>query len=192
MSKNKQNQQEEHPNTENSSEEVIEETSTPTNEEAQQEADDAKVDANEQPKADTTNWNDKYIRLYAEFDNFKRRTLKERMELMQTANKEVIISLLSVLDDFDRAIKSIETANDIASVKEGVALIQNKLKSALSQKGLKEMDCKGQTFDADFHEGITNIPAPEESLKGKVIDELEKGYLLNDKVIRFAKVIIGA
>ena len=142
-------------------------------------------------KAEVANWNDKYIRLYAEFDNFKRRTLKERVELIQTSNKDVIISLLPVLDDFDRAIKSIETANETASIKEGVALIQHKLKGILSQKGLKEMESKGKTFDADLHEGITNVPTQEENLKGKVVDELEKGYFLNDKVIRFAKVVIG-
>lgn len=191
MSKNKQDQQEHNSNTKNSNEEVIAEKMTESSEEAQEEPNPSKVES-ETPIAETTNWNDKYIRLYAEFDNFKRRTLKERMELIQTANKDVIINLLPILDDFDRAIKSFETANDITSVKEGVALIQLKLKSILTQKGLKEMECKGQTFDADLHEGITTIPAPEESLKGKVIDELEKGYLLNEKVIRFAKVIIGA
>lgn len=142
-------------------------------------------------KAEAANWNDKYIRLYAEFDNFKRRTLKERVELIQTSNKDVMISLIPVLDDFDRAIKSIETTSDITSIKEGVALIQHKLKGILSQKGLKEMESKGKTFDADLHEGIANVPTEEDNLKGKVVDELEKGYFLNDKVIRFAKVIIG-
>lgn len=154
-------------------------------------AQDGKTGLEEKLKTEAAEANDKYVRLYAEFDNFKRRTLKERMELIQTANKDVVVSLLSVLDDFDRAIKSMETASDISSVKEGVTLIQHKLKGVLSQKGLKEMESKGQVFNADLHEGITNIPAPDEQLKGKVIDELEKGYLLNDKVIRFAKVVIG-
>jgi molecular chaperone GrpE len=141
--------------------------------------------------ADLAEANDKYLRLYAEFDNFKRRTSKERMELLQTAGKEVMISLLPVLDDFERALKAMETATEINAVKEGVALVQHKLKNILNQQGLKEMEAKGKTFDADLHEAITNIPAPSEDLKGKNIDELEKGYYLNDKVIRFAKVVVG-
>jgi len=136
--------------------------------------------------------NDKYLRLYAEFDNYKRRTTKERVDLLQTAGKEVIVSLLPVLDDFERAIKAMETSNDISAVKEGVALVQHKLKNILAQKGLKEMEAKGTAFDADLHEAITNIPAPSDDLKGKVVDELEKGYYLNDKVVRFAKVVVGA
>jgi molecular chaperone GrpE len=111
---------------------------------------------------------------------------------LQIAGKDVISDLLTVLDDFERAQKSIETASDILAVKEGVTLVQNKLKSILTQKGLKEMESIGKEFDADLHEGITSIPAPSSDLKGKILDELEKGYLLNDKVIRFAKVIIGA
>src|ERR1700761_9247020 len=133
--------------------------------------------------------NDKYLRLYAEFDNFRRRTTKERVELLQTAGKEVIVSMLPVLDDFDRALKAMETATDVIPVKEGVALVQNKLKHILTGKGVKEMQTKGQPFDADIHEAITNIPAGDE-LKGKVVDELEKGYYLNDKVLRFAKVVV--
>lgn len=136
--------------------------------------------------------NDKYLRLYAEFDNFKRRTAKERIEQNQTAGKEVIVALLPVLDDFDRALKAMGTTSDINAIKEGVALVQHKLKNTLSQKGLKEMESKGTTFDADLHEAITNIPAPSDDLKGKVVDELEKGYYLNDKVVRFAKVVVGA
>lgn len=150
------------------------------------------ISAEDKLKAEATEWNNKYLRLYAEFDNFKRRTSKERLELLQIAGKDVISDLLTVLDDFERAQKSIETATDILAVKEGVSLVQHKLKSILTQKGLKEMESKGKEFDADLHEGITSIPAPTPDLKGKVLDELEKGYLLNDKVIRFAKVIIGA
>ena len=136
--------------------------------------------------------NDKYLRLYAEFDNFRRRTTKERIDLLQTAGKEVIVSLIPVLDDFERAVKSMEAATDINAVKEGVVLVQNKINNILSQKGLKPMESIGQVFDADLHEAITNIPAPTDDLKGKVIDEMEKGYYLNDNVIRFAKVIVGA
>jgi molecular chaperone GrpE len=150
------------------------------------------ISAEDKLKAEATEWNNKYLRLYAEFDNFKRRTSKERLELLQIAGKDVISDLLTVLDDFERAQKSIETASDILAVKEGVTLVQHKLKSILTQKGLKEMESIGKEFDADLHEGITSIPAPSPDLKGKVLDELEKGYLLNDKVIRFAKVIIGA
>lgn len=142
-------------------------------------------------QAELAEANDKYLRLYAEFDNFKRRTSKERIELLQTAGKEVIVSLLPVLDDFERAQKAMENATEISAVKEGVALIHHKIKNILTQQGLKEMDAKGFAFDADLHEAITNIPAPTEDLKGKNIDELEKGYYLNDKVIRFAKVVVG-
>ena len=136
--------------------------------------------------------NDKYLRLYAEFDNFRRRTTKERIELLQTAGKEIIVSLIPVLDDFERAGKAMETSTDVNAVKEGVALIQNKLTNILNQKGLKPMESIGTPFDADLHEAITNIPAPADDMKGKVIDEMEKGYYLNDTVIRFAKVIVGA
>jgi molecular chaperone GrpE len=136
--------------------------------------------------------NDRYLRLYAEFDNFRRRTAKEREDARKAEGKDVITALLPVLDDFDRAIRSMENTTDVTAVKEGVALIQNKLKSVLSQKGLKEMQSIGDTFDPEIHEAITNIPAPADDLKGKVVDEMEKGYYLNDKVIRFAKVIVGA
>ena len=161
-------------------------------EESSSENTESQVSDEDKLKAEATEWQNKYLRLYAEFDNFKRRTSKERLELLQIAGKDVISDLLTVLDDFERAQKSNETATDVVAVKEGVTLVQHKLKSILNQKGLKEMESKGKEFDADLHEGITSIPAPSADLKGKVIDELEKGYLLNDKVIRFAKVIIGA
>ncbi|NCU02914.1 MAG: nucleotide exchange factor GrpE [Chitinophagaceae bacterium] len=130
----------------------------------------------------------KYLYLMAEFDNFRRRTAKERVEQMQTAGKEVIVSLLEVLDDADRAEAELIKAG---AVDEGVKLVFHKLRSLLQGRGLKLMDAKGQDFDADKHEAITEIPAPSEELKGKVIDEIEKGYLLNDKIIRFAKVVVG-
>ena len=135
--------------------------------------------------------NDRYLRLYAEFDNFRRRTAKEREEARKSEGKDVIVALLPVLDDFDRAIRSMENLTDVAAVKEGVVLIQNKLKNVLSQKGLKEMESIGTPFDPEIHEAITNIPAPSDDMKGKVVDEMEKGYYLNDKVARFAKVIVG-
>jgi len=143
-------------------------------------------------KQEIANANDKYVRLYAEFDNYKRRTTKERIDFLQTAGKDVIVSLLGVLDDFERANKAMETAQEVAPVKEGINLVHSKLKSLLTQKGLKEMEAKGSVFDAEIHEAITSIPAPSDDLKGKIIDEVEKGYYLNDKVIRFAKVIVGA
>ncbi len=136
--------------------------------------------------------NDRYLRLYAEFDNFRRRTAKEREEARKEEGKDVILALLPVLDDFERAQKSLENSTDVAALKEGVALIQNKLKNVLGQKGLKEMQSIGTAFDPEIHEAITNIPAPSEDMKGKVVDEMEKGYYLNDKVARFAKVIVGS
>ena len=136
--------------------------------------------------------NDKYVRLYAEFDNYKRRTSKERIDLLQSAGKEVISSLLPVIDDFERALKSMEGTDNIESVKEGILLVSQKMQNILQQKGLKEMKSINQPFDVEIHEAITNIPAPSEDLKGKVIDEVEKGYYLNGKVLRYAKVIVGS
>jgi len=143
-------------------------------------------------KAELALANDKYLRLYAEFDNFRRRTIKEREDARKMEGKDLITSLLPVLDDFERALKAMENATDVAPVKEGVVLVQNKLKNALTKTGLKEMESIGSTFDPELQEAITNIPAPNDDMKGKVIDEMEKGYFLNDKVIRFAKVIVGA
>jgi molecular chaperone GrpE len=135
---------------------------------------------------------DKYLRLYADFENFRRRTAKEKMELLANANEGMLVALLPVVDDFERAMQSIETTDDIDAVKEGVSLIYNKLGRTLESKGLKPMLSKGEVFNADLHESITQFPAPSDDMKGKVIDEIERGYYLNDKVIRFAKVIIGS
>ncbi len=132
---------------------------------------------------------DKYIRKVAEFENFKKRSLKERMDLIQTAGKEVIVDLLEVLDDCERAEKQMSTLDDKA--KEGVMLVFNKLKSLLTAKGLKPMETINEEFNPDIHEAITEIPAPTEELKGKVIAEIQKGYYLNDKIIRYAKVVVG-
>ncbi|WP_240975108.1 nucleotide exchange factor GrpE [Chitinophaga fulva] len=134
---------------------------------------------------------DKYLRLQAEFDNFRKRTAKERLELLQTAGKEVIISLLDVLDDSERAAKQLSTANDITAIKDGVNLVFNKLKTTLQAKGLKPMESLHATFDTDLHDAITEIPAPTPDLQGKVVDVLQEGYYLNDKLIRHAKVIVG-
>lgn len=132
----------------------------------------------------------KYLYLMAEFDNFRRRTAKERMELIQTAGKDVIISLLEVVDDADRAETELSKTLDPKEL-EGVKLVFHKLRSVLQSRGLKAMDTIGKEFDADQHEAITEIPAPNEKMVGKVVDEIEKGYLLNDKIIRFAKVVVG-
>lgn len=134
---------------------------------------------------------DKYIRLAAEFDNFRKRTAKERIELFQTAGKDVIVDLLDVVDDGDRAMAQLENVTDIQAAKEGIILIFNKLKNILQSKGLKPMEAIGQEFDPELHDAITEIPAPNEGLKGKVIDEIKKGYYLNDKIIRHAKVVVG-
>lgn len=135
---------------------------------------------------------DQYLRLVAEFDNFRKRTARERIELTQTAAKDMMSALLAVLDDSERAAKTMETATDINALKEGISLILGKLSSILTAKGLKAMELKaGDTFDAEFHEAITEIPAPTAELEGKVVDVIEKGYYLNDKIIRHAKVVVG-
>lgn len=134
---------------------------------------------------------EKYLRLFADFDNYKKRTAKERLELLSTAGKDIVLSILPTIDDFERAIQAAENAQDVASVKEGMILIKNKFFSSLSQRGLKAMECVGEPFNPEQQEAITEIPAPTEELKGKVIDVVEKGYLMNDKIIRFAKVVVG-
>ncbi len=135
--------------------------------------------------------NDKYLRLFSEFDNYRKRTIKERIELSKTASEEMIVDLLPVLDDFERAIKSNEESEDCDAIKDGMKLIYNKFKNTLDKKGLQPIEATGNEFDTDFHEAITQIPAPSDDLKGKVVDEIEKGYQLGDKVIRFSKVVIG-
>lgn len=134
--------------------------------------------------------NDKYLRQAAEFDNFRRRTAKERIELTQTAGRDVITSLLDVLDDSERAQKQMDATDDIPQLKEGVQLVFTKLRNNLSARGLKPMEARGKAFDPDLHEAITEIDGGEE-MKGKVIDEVQKGYYLNDKIIRYAKVVVG-
>ncbi|WP_300604893.1 nucleotide exchange factor GrpE [Niabella sp.] len=134
---------------------------------------------------------DKYIRLAAEFDNFRKRTAKERLELFQTAGREVITDLLDVLDDADRAQAELDKSNDNTALKEGVKLVFNKLRNVLQSKGLKPMEAIGKDFDPDLYEAITEIPAPNAGLQGKVVDEVTKGYYLNDKIIRHAKVVVG-
>jgi molecular chaperone GrpE len=135
--------------------------------------------------------NDKHLRLIAEYDNYRKRTLKEKMEMMKMAGERIFVNILPVIDDFERAIQHLGSASDLDSVKGGIDLIYNKFVNYLSQQGVKAIDTNNQDFDADIHEAITKIPAPSEEMKGKVIDCLEKGYLLDDKVIRFPKVVVG-
>lgn len=135
--------------------------------------------------------NDKYLRLFSDFDNYRKRTAKERIELAKTAGEDIFKAILPVLDDFERGLKAMNEAADVTALKEGVDLIFNKLNNTLASKGLEPLTSVGVAFDTDIHEAITNIPAPSEEMKGKVIDELERGYALNGKVIRYAKVIIG-
>jgi molecular chaperone GrpE len=162
-------------NQENSEEtqEVVEEKKEPTLEEQLAEA------------------NNKFIRLYAEFENFRKRTNKEKVDLLSHASAGVLKDLLPVLDDFERATLNNETVEDPNALKEGFMLIFHKFKGILDSKGLKQMEAKGQPFDSEIHEAIANVPAPSDDLKGKVVEDVEKGYLLNDKVIRFAKVVVG-
>lgn len=147
-------------------------------------------DAMEKINAELEEQKDKYLRLFAEFDNFKRRSAKERIDLIQTAGKDVIVSLLEVMDDCDRAEKQLTESNDIAAQKEGVQLVFNKLRNTLQAKGLTAMESINTDFDVEKHEAITEIEVPEKQ-QGKVVDEVEKGYYLNNKIIRFAKVVVG-
>jgi molecular chaperone GrpE len=134
---------------------------------------------------------DKYIRLMAEFDNFRKRTLKERTELIKTAGEDILVNILPVVDDFERGLQVIDKSEDLESVKQGIHLIYNKFRDFLNQRGVKEIESVQQPFNVDVHEAITKIPAPTEDLKGKVVDVVQKGYILNEKVIRFAKVVVG-
>lgn len=134
---------------------------------------------------------DKYLRLSAEFDNYRKRSMKEKAELILNGGEKSISSILPIVDDFERALKNMETATDVAAVKEGVELIYNKFMSVLGQNGVKVIETKEQPLDTDYHEAIAVIPAPNEALKGKILDCVQTGYILNDKVIRHAKVVVG-
>lgn len=149
------------------------------------------IDELAQLKLDKEELKDKYIRLVAEFDNYKRRTSKQIIEIRETATEGLMTSLLEIVDDYDRAKDNLEKAEDVAALKEGVYLIFNKLIKTFEAKGLVEMDAKEKAFDADFHEAIAEIPAPTPEFEGKVIDVVQKGYILNDKIIRHAKVVVG-
>ncbi|MDG1756148.1 MAG: nucleotide exchange factor GrpE [Bacteroidia bacterium] len=143
------------------------------------------------PEDQINELNDKYLRLYSEFDNYRKRTSKERLELFKTAGQDILTDLLPVLDDFDRAMQNMDSSDDTEAIQTGINLIYSKFKSILENKGLKHFKSIETEFDPEVHEAITKIPAPNKKLKGKVVDEIEKGYMLNDKVIRFAKVVVG-
>lgn len=179
----------------NQSDQTSDENTNEQNEQNEQpvpvsEAEESNINPIELVQQELAIANDKYLRLYSEFDNVKKRTARERIELIKSAGADVITSLLPVLDDFDRAIRSFETTQDINAVKEGILLINTKLNNILTQKGLTPMNAKGTAFDADLHEAITNVPTEDESQKGLVMDEVERGYYLNEKVIRHAKVVV--
>ena len=145
----------------------------------------------DQLKLDVEEQKEKFIRLYAEFDNFKRRNAKERVELIQTAGRDVIQSMLEVMDDCDRAEKQLQTSEDLQHIKQGIQLVFTKLRNTLQAKGVKEMKSIGEEFNPDIHEAITEIPVNDPAMVGKVVDEVEKGYTLNDKIIRYSKVVVG-
>ena len=136
--------------------------------------------------------NDRFLRLYSEFDNFRKRTAKEKLDLVKTASQDLIVGLLPILDDFERALKAFEEHDADPELIKGVELIYNKFYNTLKQKGLKPMESMGTEFNTDWHEALTKIPAPSEDMKGKVVDVIQKGYLLNDKVIRYAQVVVGS
>lgn len=157
----------------------------------QRKEDEAKDKEIEELKAQVEEQKDRYLRLSAEFDNYRKRTLKERYDMLKTANGDTLSGMLPVLDDLERAMQSMEKATDVAAVREGVVLIYNKLQEFLKNKGIVEIDAMNQVFDTDLHEAITKIPAPTEDLKGKVVDVIQKGYKIDTKVIRYAKVVVG-
>ena len=165
--------------------------------EQEETADEAEAEEKEEPKKEPTaeeklaELQDRYLRLSAEYDNFRKRTLKEKIDLQKSANENLLEAILPVADDFDRAMQSVDDAKDIKAVKEGMKLISGKFKGFLNQQGVKEIEAVNKEFDTDLHEAITKIPAPSKKLKGKVVDVIQKGYFLNDKVLRFSKVVIG-
>ncbi len=157
----------------------------------QRKEDEAREKEIEELKAQLEEQKDRYLRLSAEFDNYRKRTLKERSDMLKTVNGDTLSGMLPVLDDLERAMQSMEKATDVDAVREGVVLIYNKIQEFLKNKGIVEIDAMNQVFDTDLHEAITKIPAPTEDLKGKVVDVIQKGYKIDTKVIRYAKVVVG-
>tara|TARA_B100001057_G_scaffold490217_1_gene578035 strand:+ start:13811 stop:14362 length:552 start_codon:yes stop_codon:yes gene_type:complete len=152
---------------------------------------ESKVEKELTPEEKYNELNNRFLRLYAEFENYRKRTNKERLDLITNANSDLLKDLVPVIDDFERAIANNVDADDIEGIKEGFSLIYNKYKGLLQSKGLKAMEAKGEVFDPELHEAIANLPTEDKKMKGKVIDDVEKGYFLNDKVLRFAKVVVG-
>ena len=173
MSEENIEQEEQSTKTENETQEVEKETAEPTAEEKIAEL------------------NDKYLRLYSEFDNYRKRTSKERIELFKTASQDLMVELIPVMDDFERALQNMDKKGDVKTIRKGVDLVYNKFKNTLDSKGLKHFKSIETEFDPEIHDAITKIPAPNKKMIGKVVDEIEKGYKLNEKVIRFAKVVVG-
>ena len=157
----------------------------------QRKEDEAREKEIEELKAQLEEQKDRYLRLSAEFDNYRKRTLKERSDMLKTVNGDTLSGMLPVLDDLERAMQSMQKATDVDAVREGVVLIYNKIQEFLKNKGIVEIDAMNQVFDTDLHEAITKIPAPTEDLKGKVVDVIQKGYKIDTKVIRYAKVVVG-
>lgn len=157
----------------------------------QRKEDDAREKEIEELKAQVEEQKDRYLRLSAEFDNYRKRTLKERSDMLKTVNGDTLSGMLPVLDDLERAMQSMQKATDVDAVREGVVLIYNKIQEFLKNKGIVEIDAMNQVFDTDLHEAVTKIPAPTEDLKGKVVDVIQKGYKIDTKVIRYAKVVVG-
>lgn len=177
-------------NEQEQSQEQVQHENTQQEAASQDGASAASSDSESNVKSELQEAQEKYLRLYSDFENFKRRTAKERIELMLSANQEMMLAILPVLDDFERAQKSIQSATDIQAIQEGLTLVQQKLVNILQQKGLKSFDSLGQPFNSDVHEAITEVPG-DPSQKGLVMDEVERGYMLGEKVIRYAKVIVG-
>ena len=157
----------------------------------QRKEDEAREKEIDELKAQLEEQKDRYLRLSAEFDNYRKRTLKERSDMLKTVNGDTLSGMLPVLDDLERAMQSMQKATDVDAVREGVVLIYNKIQEFLKNKGIVEIDAMNQVFDTDLHEAITKIPAPTEDLKGKVVDVIQKGYKIDTKVIRYAKVVVG-
>ena len=194
MSENKDIPSSEELNEEVQNEEVREEQEElAENEEETQSETSEGSDEVEKLEEELTEQRDKYLRLYSEFENYRRRTAREKLDMIKTASEDLVKEMLSVLDDFDRADDAFQqNQSDVKALKEGLDLISNKFRKVLEQKGVKEMDSKqGTAFDPEIHEAITQIPAPSKKLKGKIVDTVEKGYYLDEKVVRFAKVVIG-
>lgn len=163
---------------------------TDTGKQEEQESDNSEVEEKD-AEVKLAELQDKYLRLSAEFDNYRRRTLKERMELTRSAGESILLGILPVMDDFDRAMNLMESTPECQSMKEGIDLIYGKMKEFLKQNGIKEIEALDKDFDTDLHEAVTKIPATEKKKKGKVVDVIQKGYYLNDKIIRYSKVVVG-